>query len=181
MPVSVRYPQDVELEGGIIMPTTNDTWMQRNLVIETDRSEKEVRSILSKEGFEETSIEYPKPGRLGRGMVKKFKDWQIHLRLFRHDGNIQMDGEVEVSNEYCEHLTHGWLPAFDICADIIRRYFGGFWVYHKEYRLYAASLGRERVLSLGEPESKTSAIGLVAGVGLVAIGVGLLLASSKKD
>ena len=118
--ISVRYPREVEFEDGVIVPTTKDTWMQRHLVVETDRSEKEVRNVLSKEGFEETSIESPKSGRLGRGMVKKFRDWQIHVRLFRHDGNIQIDGEVEVSNEYCEHLTHGWLPAFDLCADIIR-------------------------------------------------------------
>lgn len=179
MPVSVRYPLEVKLEDGTTIRTDNNTWMERHLVIETDRSEKDVRHILSKEGFKETSIEYPKSGRLGHGMVKEFKDWQVHIRLFRHGGNIQIDGEVEVSKKYFEHLTHDWLPAFDFCADIIRKYFDGFWVYHKGYGQYATGLRREIALSLGDPKSKTSVVGLAAGVGL-AIGAGLLIALSKK-
>ena len=178
MAISVRYPLEVKFGNGSTALTTDNTWTERLLVVETDRSETEIRDMLSREGFGEVTMEYPKSGRLGRGMSKRFKDWQVHIRLFQHGNNIQIDGEVEVSAEYCEHLTHGWLPAFDLCADMIRRHFGGFWVYHKGYRQYVTGLVREYVLSLGDPESKTSVAGLAVAAGL-ALGVGLLVALSK--
>lgn len=175
----MRYPTKVKLDNGTTVQTTENTWKERHLVIETDRSEKDVRYILSKEGFKETDIEYPKSGRLGRGMIKEFEDWQVHVRLFQHNDNIQIDGEVEVSIKYFEHLTHDWLPAFDFCADIFREYFNGFYVYHQKYERYLTDLWDETVLSIGDPESKTSVVGLAVGAGL-AIGAGLLIAWSKK-
>ena len=178
MPASVRYPSGVKLQDGTTIQTTKDTWLKRRLVIETDRSEKDVRNILSKEGFGETGMEYPKSGRLGRGMVKEFGDWQVHVRLFRHGENIQIDGEVEVSKKYCEHLTHGWLPAFAFCADVFRKHFGEFWVYHNEYEQYVRNPLQDIVLSLGDPEHKTSTAGVAIGVALVVIG--LLIAMYKK-
>ena len=180
MPLSVRYPQEVELVDGTVISATDDTWRERHLVVETDRSEEEVRDVLYEEGFEETDMEFRKSGSLGRGMVRKHKDWQAHVRFFPHDGNIQIDGEVEVSKKYVEHLTHDWLPALDLCADIIWKHFGSFLVYHKKYRQYVADLDFERTLKLGDPKSKTSAAGLVAGIALGAIAVGLLAAASKK-
>lgn len=174
----MQYPLEVTLEDGTTIRTNEETWQERHLVIETDRSERDVRNMLYKEGFKETSMEYPKSGRLGHGMVKEFKNWQVHVRLYRHNDNIQIDGEVEVSKKYVEHLTYDWLPAFDFCAHIIRKHFGGFWVFHEEYGQYATNLGREIVLSLGDPKSKTNVAMLVAGAGL--IGLGLLAALSKK-
>ena len=180
MPISVRYPQIVGFGDGTRIRTNDHTWKERRLVVETDRSEAEIRDMLYDEGFGETSLEYPKSGRLGSGMTKKFDDWQVHVRLFPHGGNIQLDGEVEVESGYLEHLTHGWLPAFDLCADMVRRHFGGFWAYHKKRRRYVTDIVQERTLRLGEPGSKTG-----VGTGLLvvgaALGLGLLAALSKKD
>ena len=178
MSISVRYPLEVKLQDGSAIRTDKDTWTDRHLVVETDRSEEDVRNVLSKEGFKETRLEYPKSGRLGHGMIKEFEDWQVHVRLFRHGKNIQIDGEVEVSRKYVEHLTHDWLPAFDFCADIIRVHFGRFWAYHRGYGQYATNLGRQIVLILEDPESKTDAVMLAVGAGL-AIGAGLALALSE--
>ena len=179
MSISVRYPLEVKLQDGSAIRTDKDTWMDRHLVVETDRSEEDVRNVLSKEGFGETRMEYPKSSRLGHGMIKEFEDWQVHVRLFRHGKNIQIDGEVEVSKKYCEHLTHGWLPAFDLCIDLIEKHFGEFWVYHKECNQYVQRLLDDRVLNLDDPESKTDAAILAVGAGL-AIGAGVALALLKK-
>lgn len=179
MAVSVSYPKAVVFQDGSSAKTTADTWTKRQLVVETDQSEMEVRDMLAMEGFEETSMEYPKPGRLGRGMVKRFKDWQVHVRLFQHGDNIQIDGEVEVSKEYLEHLTYDWIPALDECFRMIRRHFGRVWIYHKGYHRYVARVVWER-LSLDDPESKTSAAAVGVGIGALAL-VALLAAFSKKD
>lgn len=179
MTVSVSYPKAVVFQDGSRAQTTEDTWTKRQLVVETDQSETEVRDMLAREGFEETSMEYPKPGRLGHGMVKRFSDWQVHVRLFQHGDNIQIDGEVEVSKEYMEHLTYDWIPALDACLRMIRRNFGRVWIYHKGYQRYVKRVVWER-LSLDDPESKTSAAVVVGGIAVTALAV-LLAALSKRD
>lgn len=180
MTVSVSYPEEVEFPDKTMAETTDETWNKRQLVAETDRSESEVRAMLKKEGFVKSTMEYNKPGRLGSGMEKKFKDWQVHIRLFRHGKHIQIDGEVEVSADYFEHLTHGWLPALNICVEMVRRNFGRCWVYHTKYHQYVTGWVRERILRLVEPESKTSVIQIVAAAGVVACIV-ILAVMSKDD
>ncbi len=180
MTVSALYPQDVALLDGTIVQTTDETWDKRQLVVETDRSESEVRGMLRKEGFVESTMEYNKPGRLGSGMEKKFQDWQVHVRLFRHGEHIQIDGEIEVSGNYWEHLTHGWLPALKICVDMVSKHFTKCWVYHKKYRQYVTGWAYEHVLRLVEPKSKTDVVMTVAIAG-VAVACIVLLASLSKS
>ena len=56
MPISVRYPQIVGFEDGTRIRTNDRTWMERYLVVETDRSEAEIRDMLYDEGFEERPL-----------------------------------------------------------------------------------------------------------------------------
>ena len=179
MTVSVRYPQTVELEDGTLIQTDQCTWESRQLVAETDKSEVEIRGMLVKEGFGETVMENPKSGRIGRGMVKRFKDWQIHVRLFQNGDSIQIDGEVEVSKAYCEHLTHGWVPALMLCASMVKHHFGGVRIYHRGYQKYVAKTVREYVLRLRDPKSKTSVAVVVAAI--VAVPVALCLAWAWRN
>ncbi len=180
MPVTVSYPQVVEFHDRTRVRTTDHTWRNRYLMAETDMPERAVRAMLRKEGFVTSTMEYNKPGRLGHGMEKKYGDWQLHVRLFRHGRNIQIDGEVEVSGDYLEHLTHGWLPALDICIDMIKRHFGRCWVYHKKRRLYVTWM-RKHVLRLDEPGTKTGVAEVVAALALAAAVIGTALIMAKKD
>ena len=56
MAVSVPYPQEVELEDGSVIEITDDDVESRNLVVETDGSEAEVRSMLADAGFGKTVV-----------------------------------------------------------------------------------------------------------------------------
>jgi len=179
MSVTITYPKIVELVDGTQIEITEDVWKNRYLAVETDKSEQEVRFIFEKEGFKTTLKEFTKNGQLGSGMVKKIQDWQIHFRFFQHDDHIQIDGEVEVSGDYVEHLTHGWISAFKESVDIVSRHFGTLWVYHKQLKKYVAKIIQEAILELPEPKSKTDVVkaGLVVG-GIAA--VILLIASVLK-
>ena len=133
MAYSISYPRIVELEDGAQILITNTDWKNRHLVVETNKSETDVRNMFAKEGFKQTDLEFIKKGQIGRGMVKRINDWQIHFRFFHHNDRIQIDGEVEVSNTYIEHLTHGWISALKECMDIVVRHFDKCWLYHKGY------------------------------------------------
>lgn len=170
MVIHIPYPQTVMLTGGSVIQITDDVWRRRQLVVETNRSEAEVRNVFAANGFVPTILEFVKDGQLGNGMVRKLKDWQVHVRFFRNGRHIQIDGEVELSNSYVEHLGHGWISGFTTCADIVARHFGGYWVYHKGYRKYVSRIINESVLELAEPRSKTSAVAVVVvGVILAAV------------
>lgn len=180
MPVSISYPQIVQLEDGVQIELTNETWEKRLLAVETDKTEQEVRQIFKKEGFRDAGLkEFIKKEQLGSGLIKKIKDWQIHVRFFAHNDRIQIDGEVEVSNDYLEHLTHGWISAFKESWNIVLKHFGKLWVYHKGFGKYVIRVIREGVLSLPEPNSKTDwvALGLTL---FVAITAGFVIAKAIK-
>ena len=176
MPISIPYPQTVELYDGSVVQITDDVWKNRQLVVETDKPEPEVRNALTANGFKPAILEFNKDGQIGSGMVKGVKEWQIHIRLFRHGPHIQIDGEVEVSNSYFEHLGHGWIPGFQTSMDVVMRHFGKLWIYHKGYKKYVRRIINESVIRLPDPGSKTSvAMAAIAGVLLL----GLILALKK--
>ena len=177
MAIHIRYPQTVMLTDGSLIRITEDVWRRRQLIVETDRSEAEVRNAFAANGFRPTIFEFVKDGQLGRGMVKKIRDWQVHVRFYRNGRHIQIDGEVEVSNSYVEYLGHGWISGFAMCADIVARHFGRYWAYHKGYGKYASRIINESVLRLTEPRSKTGVV-VTATIGIILTAV---LAWALKD
>ncbi len=169
MTVSISYPQTVELEDGTMVQMAEDSWRSRQLVVETDKSESDVRDIFAREGFRKAGMEFTKKGQLGRGVVKRIGDWQIHFRFYRHGDRIQLDGEVEVSSEYIEHLTYRWIPALKEGMSIILHYFGTLWIYHNKSQKYVKKIIEESILQLPEPKTKTDlGTGLKIGSMLVA-------------
>ena len=180
MPISIQYPQIVQFDDGMQLELTDEVWKNRHLVIETNKTEKNVREIFYKENFTEAGLEFVKNGQLGNGLIKKFGDWQIHVRLFRHGNHIQLDAEAEVTSKYIEHLTHGWISAFKESWVIIEKHFGQLWVYHKGLGKYVVRVIKEATLVLEEPKSKTEVAEMVvAGVAGALIGTLIALALKK--
>ena len=56
MSINLKYPKIVELDDGKQISLTHNDWEKRSLVIETDRTESEVRKMLVKEGFNNAGI-----------------------------------------------------------------------------------------------------------------------------
>ena len=178
MSIQITYPEIVRMVDGSIIRLTETDRKRRNLVVETDMPERAVRAAFAASGFRQNMAEFNKKGQIGRGMVKKIGDWQVHIRLYRHSGRIQIDGEVEVSSEYLEHLNHGWISGFAETMDIIQRHFETLWVYHKGRRQYVRHIMKETILDLFEPQSKTHVVGLIL-IGIVVVGGALLATRSR--
>jgi hypothetical protein len=182
MSITITYPQIIEFADGTQLELNDQTWKQRLLLIETNRSQEETRQIFYAEQFKEAGIseEIVKVGQLGAGLIKKSGIWQMHVRLFQHAGHIQVDAEAELSNDYgIEHLTHGWISAFKGSWDVILKHFGEIWVYHKGLGKYVSRVVKEGILVLKEPETKTD-VGLVAITGLGIFLIALAFASILK-
>lgn len=180
MAITLSYPKIIEFMDGTQLELTDQVWENRLLVVETNRTEKEVREIFHKEKFEEVEFrEIIKTGQLGSGLIRKIGDWQIHVRLFPHDEHIQIDAEAELSNDYVEHLTHGWISAFKGSWEVLMKHFGELWVYHKGVGKYVSRVIKEELLTLEEPKSKTDVI--VLALTLIAVlAIGFVAASALR-
>ncbi len=186
MSINIKYPKIIELSNGKKILLTDDDWEKRTLVIETDKLESEVRTILKKEGYDDTNLlEFKKLEQLGNGLIKQIDECQIHIRLYSHKNHIQLDAEAELSNKYVEHLSYGWISAFQESWNIINKNFGNVWIYHKGNKRYVKKVISETILTLNDSQSKTDYKLLMAsGIFGAIIGAGLFWALNryaKKD
>ncbi len=168
----------MQLDDGSILELTEETWKQRQLVIVTDKAENEVRQIFHTEDFIDSTFakEIVKPNQLGSGVKKKVGIWQVHVRFFPHGEKIAIDAEAELADDYgMEHLTHGWISAFNETWNIIQRRVGKMWVFHKGVGKYVVKVVTQATLQLKDPKTKTdpkmvalAAVGIVLGIVLIA-------------
>ena len=164
------YPREIELEDGSVVQITEGDWKSRQLLVEIDRSESEVRDAFAKEGFLNAILEEKKSGQLGSGLRKKSGDWaEIHVRLFQRGARILIDGELEVASRYVEHLNRKWIPALEECRRIVSSRFGAFRLYYGKTRKYISRITKNRSLSLQKPRTKTPVIVVVAVVAIIVI------------
>ena len=176
MSIHIKYPKIIELSDGKEMLVTNDDLENHLLVIETDKSESEVRTILEKEGYKNTNLlKLNKTNQLGNVLVKKINDWQIYTRLYKHKDHIQLDVEVKLSDNYVGDTTYGWITGFQESWNIISKNFGNVWIYHKGNKKYVKKIISETILTLNPSQSKTDykllmmsgILGAIIGAGLV--------------
>ena len=99
MAIQTPYPQAAVLTDGSVIQIT-EVWRRRQLVVETDRGKAEVRGAFAANGFKPTIVELVKDGQLGRGIVKRLKDWQVHVR-FQEIQKICKQNHKRVGLETC--------------------------------------------------------------------------------
>ena len=181
MSTNIKYPKIIELSNGKEILVTNDDWENHLLVIETDKSESEVRKILEKEGYENTSLlKFNKSEQLGGGLVKKINDWQIYIKLYNHHDHIQLDVEVKLSDDYAGDVTYGWITGFRESWNIINKNFGNVWIYHKGNKKYVKKIISETILTLNPSQSKINyKLLMVSGIFGAIVGAGLVYAYKK--
>ena len=64
-----------------------------------------VKEVLSLEGFNDTFLQVRQSGQVF-GLVKKLDNiWQMHVRGFNDE---RLEAEIEVSNDYFEHLDENY-------------------------------------------------------------------------
>ena len=69
-------------------------------------SAEKMRKILFNEGFTTVKFEHKQPLQIGDGLSLKLKKpWEMHVRLFSNtEDSISIQGEVEISRDYLQHL-----------------------------------------------------------------------------
>ena len=102
-----KYPKTVSLEGD----ENNEIHVDKMTGVEelhliVKESAEKMRKILFNEGFTTVKFEHKQPLQIGDGLSLKLKKpWEMHVRLFSNTENsISIQGEVEISRDYLQHL-----------------------------------------------------------------------------
>jgi hypothetical protein len=102
-----KYPKTVSLEGD----ENNEIHVDKMTGVEelhliVKESAEKMRKILFNEGFTTVKFEHKQPLQIGDGLSLKLKKpWEMHVRLFSNtEDSISIQGEVEISRDYLQHL-----------------------------------------------------------------------------
>ena len=102
-----KYPKTVSFGNGDDNKIHVDkkTGVEELHLIVKESAEK-MRKILFNEGFTTVKFEHKQPLQIGDGLSLKLKKpWEMHVRLFSNTKNsISIQGEVEISRDYLQHL-----------------------------------------------------------------------------
>jgi len=121
---SLLYPKTVGLMKGLIDLIRSDEVGKESLNLVVRKSAEDIIRILVSEGFHRLKIcENKKPMQIGSGFTKMLdRSWEIHVRLIEmKEGFVAIQGEVEISRRYIQHIMSSRAPVIYEIANILKK------------------------------------------------------------
>ncbi len=121
---SLLYPKTVGLMQGLMHFIKRDEIEKESLYLVVRNNAEDIIRILRSEGFHRLHIcEFKKPLQIGSGFTKMLsKGWEMHVRLIdMREGWIAIQGEVEISRRYVQHMFSQRSPVVHEIADMLKR------------------------------------------------------------
>lgn len=178
-----KYPAIVALQDGRPVHLSLDDNEQRSLITETEADIADLRRAFEKEGFKESFVEEKKDFQIGNGFRKRLsEEWDMHIRFLElNQGKVSIDGEVETSTEYLEHVTKPqyWVSVLYEIHDILLKYGIQFKIWYKKAKNYVMSVIETTEITLHEVDGKIKWKPIAAGAA-IGITAGLLIAYLLK-
>ncbi len=122
-----RYPRTVALSGGggekeSIRVDARAGVEHLHVVVK--RNVDELVRVFRSEGFTSVKFEHKKPSQIGHGLnLKLKKPWEMHVRFVEiKKGLVAIQGEVEVSRDYLQHLFCQNTPVVYEIEDLLKRH-----------------------------------------------------------
>jgi len=121
---SLLYPKTVGLMKGFMHFIKRDEIDKESLSLVVRNSAEEIIRILHSEGFHKLLFcENKKPFQIGNGFTKMLnRTWEMHVRLIdMKEGWIAIQGEVEISRRYIQHMFSQRAPVVYEIANILKK------------------------------------------------------------
>lgn len=102
-----KYPKTVSLMDGVRDSIKIDGRAGvEHMYVVVKNNVDELIKVFKSEGFTKVKFEHKKPSQIGHGLnLKLKKPWEMHIRFVElKKGLIAIQGEVEVSRDYLQHL-----------------------------------------------------------------------------
>lgn len=121
---SLLYPKTIGLMKGLMHFIKRDEIEKESLCLVVRNNVEEIVRILRSEGFHKLLFcENKKPFQIGGGFTKMLnRTWEMHVRLIdMKEGWIAIQGEIEISRRYFQHMFSQRSPVVYEIANILRK------------------------------------------------------------
>ncbi len=121
---SLLYPKTVGLMRGLMHFIKRDEIEDESLCLVVRNNAEEIVRMLRSEGFHKLLFcEHKKPLQIGNGFTKMLnRTWEMHVRLIdMKEGWIAIQGEIEISRRYFQHMFSQRAPVLYEIANILKK------------------------------------------------------------
>src|SRR5918997_2214415 len=148
-----RYPKKMNFLKGLQESIKSEDIQFDHLSLLVKTKKDEIIKALILEGFTKVKFENKKPGQIGHGFTKKLKKpWEIHIRLLdMHQGLIAIQGEVEISRRYIQHIRSVRAPVIYEIESILKKHKIEYQIWHAKMRQYITTVIDNHQITLSAP------------------------------
>ena len=166
-----RYPKKMNFLKGLQESIKSEDIQFDHLSLLVKTKKDEIIKALVLEGFTKVKFENKKPRQIGHGFTKKLKKpWEIHIRLLdMHQGLIAIQGEVEISRRYIQHIRSVRAPVIYEIESILKKHRIEYKIWNDKVRDYITNIIENHQIILNSPK-------LPAMPWLLMIGFGCMIA-----
>ena len=133
------YPRTVALQDGRTESIRVDARAGvEHLYVVVRHNVDELVRIFKSEGFTRVKFEHKKPSQIGHGLnLKLGKPWEMHVRFVEiKKGLVAIQGEVEVSRDYLQHLFSQNTPVVYEIEELLRKNRVGYRIWNARIKRY---------------------------------------------
>jgi len=149
-----RYPKKMNFLKGLQESIKSEDIQFDHLSLLVKVKKDELIRTLILEGFTKVKFENKKPQQIGHGFTKKLKKpWEIHIRLLdMHQGLIAIQGEVEISRRYIQHIRSVRAPVIYEIESILKKHRIEYKIWNDKVRDYITNIIENHQIILNSPK-----------------------------
>ncbi len=148
---SLLYPKTVGLVKGLFHLIRREEIEKESLYLVVRNNTEDVIRILRSEGFHKLRFcEHKKPSQLGSGFTKMLnRTWEMHVRLYdMKNGLIAIQGEVEISRRYLQHMFSQRSPVVYEIANILKKNGIDYKIWNDKVKEYVSHIDDDHQINL---------------------------------
>ncbi len=137
------YPKTISfldgLRGKVKVDKMNGV---EQLTIVVKKSVDDILRIFFNEGFTHIKFEHKQTTQIGHGLSLRLKKpWEMHVRLLEmKKGLVAIQGEVEVSRDYLQHLFCQRTPVFYEIETLLKKHQVEYRIWNQRIRKYVKAV-----------------------------------------
>jgi hypothetical protein len=140
---AVLYPKTVGLVRGFMHLIKRDEIEGESLYLVVKNNAEDIIHMLRAEGFHKLMFcEHKKPLQIGNGFTKMLnRTWEMHVRLIQmKEGWIAIQGEVEISRRYVQHMFSQRSPVLYELANMLKKNGIDYRIWSEKVNEYVSSV-----------------------------------------
>ena len=149
-----RYPKKMNFLKGLQESIKSEDIQFDHLSLLVKIKKDDIIRTLILEGFSKVKFENRKPGQIGNGFSKKLKKpWEIHVRLLdMQQGLIAIEGVVEISRRYIQHIRSVRAPVIYEIESILKKHRIEYKIWNDKVRDYITNIIDNHQIILNSPK-----------------------------